>query len=231
MAIDESARSKHVRSKINYVDLLLNQGVVTEDMLNYDYTGSGTKEDPYAVTWITNDPRNPMLWSTSRRWTYMMIMAIATMAVALTSSAYTGGIREIMMQFRIQTEVATLGVSLFVLYDVHAPSWFSFPFCNHPSANCGLVYIKSGFAIGPLLWAPMSELYGRQLIFTITFGGLTVFDAGCTGSKNAATLIILRFLAGSFGSSPLTNAGGIIAESGSPHNLLHSRLTTNTDLL
>jgi MFS family permease len=32
------------------------------------------------------------------------------------------------------------------------------------------------------------------------------------GSKNAWTLIILRFLAGSFGSSPLTNAGGVIAD-------------------
>jgi MFS family permease len=41
---------------------------------------------------------------------------------------------------------------------------------------------------------------------------LTVFNAGATGSKNIQTLIILRFLAGAFGSSPLTNAGGVIAD-------------------
>jgi MFS family permease len=41
---------------------------------------------------------------------------------------------------------------------------------------------------------------------------LTVFNAGATGAKNIQTLIVLRFLAGAFGSSPLTNAGGVIAD-------------------
>lgn len=41
---------------------------------------------------------------------------------------------------------------------------------------------------------------------------LTIFNAGAAGSKNMETLIILRFFAGSFGSSPLTNAGGVIAD-------------------
>ena len=107
---------KKVPSKISYWSLLLDQGVVTEEILDYEYSGKGTEDDPFAVTWISSDPRNPMLWSTWRRWVYMMIMAVATMAVAFTSSAYTGGLTEIMMQFEVGTEVATLGVSLFVLY-------------------------------------------------------------------------------------------------------------------
>src|SRR4051812_32393241 len=41
---------------------------------------------------------------------------------------------------------------------------------------------------------------------------LTAFNAGAAGANNAAALIILRFLAGTFGSSPLTNAGGVIAD-------------------
>jgi MFS family permease len=41
---------------------------------------------------------------------------------------------------------------------------------------------------------------------------LTVFNAAAAGSKNIQTLIILRFLAGAFGSSPLTNAGGVISD-------------------
>jgi MFS family permease len=41
---------------------------------------------------------------------------------------------------------------------------------------------------------------------------LTIFNAGAAGSKNIQTLIVLRFLAGAFGSSPLTNAGGVIAD-------------------
>lgn len=95
-----------------------------------------------------------------------------------------GGIRQLIFAFDIGTEVATLGVSLFVL----------------------------GFALGPLIWAPLSEIYGRQVIFAISYSGFAIFNAAGIGSKNIQTLLILRFLAGSFGSSPLTNAGGQIAD-------------------
>lgn len=66
--------------------------------------------------------------------------------------------------------------------------------------------------LGPLLWAPLSELFGRQLLFTGTYCALTAFNCGTAGANNIQTLIILRFFAGSFGSSPLTNAGGVIAD-------------------
>jgi MFS family permease len=58
----------------------------------------------------------------------------------------------------------------------------------------------------------MSEIYGRQVLFCGTYAMLTVFNAGAAGSQNMATLLILRFFAGAFGSSPLTNAGGVIAD-------------------
>jgi MFS family permease len=41
---------------------------------------------------------------------------------------------------------------------------------------------------------------------------LTAFNAGAAGAQNIETLLILRFFAGSFGASPLTNAGGVIAD-------------------
>lgn len=69
-----------------------------------------------------------------------------------------------------------------------------------------------GFAIGPLLWAPLSELFGRQVLYITTYAALTAFNAGAAGSQNIETLLILRFFAGAFGSSPLTNAGGVIAD-------------------
>lgn len=46
----------------------------------------------------------------------------------------------------------------------------------------------------------------------MTFGAYAAFNAGAAGSQNTETVLILRFLAGSFGSSPLTNAGGVIAD-------------------
>ncbi|KAI0120440.1 MFS general substrate transporter [Hypoxylon sp. NC0597] len=170
--------------KIPYWRLVIDQAGVTPEVANFPYEGSGTEADPYVVTWIPDDPRNPMNFSAFRRWLITGVVAFATLAVALVSSAYSGGVAEIIAAFRISQELAILGVSLFVV----------------------------GFAVGPLLWAPLSELFGRQLLFFVTYGALTAFNAGCAGAQNPQTLMVLRFFAGAFGSSPLTNAGGVIAD-------------------
>jgi hypothetical protein len=102
-------------TKISYFRLVSDQGVVTQQIMDHPYPGSGTEDDPYAVTWIPEDPRNPMNFSEFRKWFLTAVVAIATLAVALVSSAYTGGVAEIEAEFGIGSEVATLGVSLFVL--------------------------------------------------------------------------------------------------------------------
>jgi hypothetical protein len=38
-------------------------GLITPEVLKWNYDGSGTEDDPYVVNWIDNDPRNPMLFS------------------------------------------------------------------------------------------------------------------------------------------------------------------------
>lgn len=60
-------------------------------------------------------------------------------------------------------------------------------------------------------------MYGRQFLFFGTYMALTAFNAGAAGAKNIETLIILRFLGGTFGASPMTNAGGVIADMFSAH--------------
>lgn len=102
-------------TRIPYFRMVFDQGVVTQEIIDYPYAGSGTEDDPYSVIWIPNDPRNPMLFSKLKKWSLTMTVAIATLAVALISSAYTGGIAEIQQEFRIGSEVAVLGVSLFVV--------------------------------------------------------------------------------------------------------------------
>ena len=68
------------------------------------------------------------------------------------------------------------------------------------------------FAGGPLIWAPLSELYGRRPIFLMTYLPFALFCLGSALANNIATLLITRFLAGFFGASMLTNAGGMIAD-------------------
>lgn len=173
-----------LKSTPSHWRIVASQSLVTPAVLRHPYPGSGTVEDPYVVEFIPNDKRNPMRFPKWKKWAITLLVAFATLAVSFVSSAYTGGIQQMREEFRASEEVVTLGVSLFVL----------------------------GFAIGPLFWAPLSELYGRQVLFWTTYGVLTVFNAAGVGSQNIETIVILRFFAGAFGSSVLTNAGGVIAD-------------------
>ncbi|KAJ4392118.1 MFS siderochrome iron transporter 1 [Gnomoniopsis smithogilvyi] len=180
----EKDLESHRIAPISHFKRVLDQAAINSDIQNAHYPGSGTEQDPYIVSWLENDPVNPMNYSNFKKWGITLLVALATLAVAFVSSAYSGGVAEILIEFRQTQIIGILGVSLFVI----------------------------GFALGPLIWAPMSELFGRQYLFFGTYMCLTAFNAGAAGSQNIGTLIVLRFLAGSFGSSPLTNAGGVIAD-------------------
>lgn len=176
--------SQRIETKVSHFSLILDQTGITEAVLKYNYAGNGTSDSPYLVEFLPNDPRNALNFPQSKKWTITVLQAIATLAVTFASTAYSGGLTSIIMEFNVSTEVVILGISMFVL----------------------------GFAIGPLFWAPLSELYGRQIPFFFSYLALTAFNAGAAGAPTMAALIVLRFFAGSFGSSPLTNAGGVIAD-------------------
>ena len=88
---------------------------VTPEVRNWKYDGSGTEDDPFAVTWIDHDPRNPMLYSNAQRWSIVFIVALAALTVSIDSSAYSGSAAQIMQEFDCSQEVYILGLSLFVL--------------------------------------------------------------------------------------------------------------------
>ncbi|KAL2839757.1 major facilitator superfamily domain-containing protein [Aspergillus pseudoustus] len=56
------------------------------------------------------------------------------------------------------------------------------------------------------------QLYGRRILWVTSHIAMVSFLAGSAGSPNIATLLILRFLVGTFGGSPLVNSCGTIAE-------------------
>lgn len=164
--------------------LLIDHARIDDNVLNHEYRGRGTTEEPFIVTWIHDDVGNPFNWPKWLQWMITMTSAVTCFGVAFSSSAYTGTMTELIIHFQASQTLITGGVSLYVL----------------------------GFALGPLLWAPLSEIYGRQVIFFFSYGLYAVFSAACTADNGVATLLVLRFFAGAFGSSTLTNAGGVISD-------------------
>lgn len=69
-----------------------------------------------------------------------------------------------------------------------------------------------GYAFGPLLLAPLSEIYGRLWVYHISNVFFIIFTVACAVAPSLGSLIAFRFLAGSAGSTPLVLGGGSIAD-------------------
>lgn len=171
-------------SHVSHFKIVFDQAGVTPDALGWRYPGAGTEESPYSVDFTPSDPYNPQGWTTGKKWFITILSAVSTLAVTFVSSAFSGGLPYVIEEFHVSTEVSILGISLFVV----------------------------GFGVGPLLWAPASEFYGRQILYFFTYMALVALSAGTAGVQSFAGLVVLRFFAGAFGSSPLTNSGGVIAD-------------------
>ncbi|EXJ56094.1 hypothetical protein A1O7_09025 [Cladophialophora yegresii CBS 114405] len=69
-----------------------------------------------------------------------------------------------------------------------------------------------GYGFGPLLFAPLSETYGRVIIYHVTNVLYVVFTVACAVAPSLDSLTGFRFLAGSAGSACLVLGAGSVAD-------------------
>lgn len=69
-----------------------------------------------------------------------------------------------------------------------------------------------GYAFGPLILGPLSEMYGRLPIYHSCNVLFVIFTVACAVATNLDSLIVFRFLAGIAGSSPLTIGAGTLSD-------------------
>ena len=81
--------------------------------------------------------------------------------------------------FHFSEEIATLTISMFVV----------------------------GYCVGPLLWGPLSEVYGRKKPIVAAFLLYTGFQVGCALSPNTGAILVFRFLGGTCAAASLVISG------------------------
>jgi MFS family permease len=69
-----------------------------------------------------------------------------------------------------------------------------------------------GYVLGPFLFGPLSEAYGRRSIMIGSFFFYTIFTMACALAPNFPALLIFRILVGINASSPISVTGGIYAD-------------------
>ena len=112
------------------------------------------------------------------------LACLGTLTASFTSAIFAPGTNNASKAFNVSPEVGTLGTTLYVL----------------------------GFASGPLIWAPASELIGRRWPLTAGMFGGAIFTIASAVAKDIQTLIICRFFAGMFGASQLSVVPGVLSD-------------------
>jgi len=130
------------------------------------------------------DSENPRQWSTTRKMLNVAVIASMAILSPLASSMFTPGIDQI---------AESLNTS--------------------PSTVIGCT---TGFVVmlgvGPLILAPLSETFGRRVMYLSCFGVFTLLNIPSALAPNIETLVAMRTLSGFFGSVGIANGGGSLSD-------------------
>ncbi|KAK9314307.1 major facilitator superfamily domain-containing protein [Lipomyces starkeyi] len=143
-------------------------------------------EDPNLVTWEgPEDPANPMNFKFSKKIWILSTVSALTFIVPLASSMFAPGVPGLMRDFNNPSStLASFVVSIYIL----------------------------GFAIGPLVVAPLSEMYGRSIVYKVSTFMFTVFTIGAGECNNLVSMFVLRLLSGLIGSTSIALGSGSVAD-------------------
>jgi hypothetical protein len=142
--------------------------------------------DPNIVSWDSDDdPQNPMNWTSKAKIINCGAIIFLTLLTPLASSMFAPGVPEVLHDFKeTSVTLAAFVVSVFLL----------------------------GFAVGPLLISPLSEIYGRRPVYMVCNAGFIIFTVACAVASSMPQLIVFRFFSGCFGVCPVTLGGASIAD-------------------
>jgi MFS family permease len=102
----------------------------------------------------------------------------------LYSTAYTAGLLDIALEFNTSQTIVTLGLTFYLV----------------------------GLAVGSIILAPLSEMYGRKPVSMITLFVSCIFIIPCGVSTSISELIIFRFIGALAGSAMISCAPGSVAD-------------------
>ncbi|KAK7202479.1 major facilitator superfamily domain-containing protein [Myxozyma melibiosi] len=137
------------------------------------------------VGWTgSDDPEDPLNFSNLRKWSITIICSTGALCVACGSSIYTATYSHVEEEFNANQLEAIAGLTLFVF----------------------------GMGAGPMFYAPLSEFYGRRIIYICSFFFYLAFQFPIAFSHNITAVLVNRLLAGLSGSAFMSVAGGTVSD-------------------
>ncbi|PNY26786.1 MFS-type transporter [Tolypocladium capitatum] len=148
----------------------------------------------FEVIFEDGDPENPKHWPLWYRCWCIFVVSFATWVATMYSTSYTSSTPGLVEEFGSTTTVVTLGMTVYLL----------------------------GLAAGSLVVAPLSELYGRRIVYLVCLSMWAVLIIPCGLARSLTTLIVVRFFGAFFGAVMITNAPGSVVDVSNPDYLARS---------
>lgn len=134
------------------------------------------------------DPSAPQNWSRASRISATALIALIGFVVGVASSIDSPATARAAQEFGVSDVVEILATGLYLV----------------------------GFGVGALFAGPLSETLGRNPVYILTLTTYMVFIMAAGLARTVQQQLVFRFLAGFFGSTPLTCAGGSISDLWTP---------------
>ncbi|KAJ5319808.1 hypothetical protein N7508_000091 [Penicillium antarcticum] len=152
--------------------------------------GTDNLEDPIIlVGWDgKGDPLNPANYCVGRKLFMTILVSLIALAVTAASAIDACGVQQYSQYYHVSEVVGSLATGLFLI----------------------------GFGVGSLLSGPFSETFGRNAVYLITMLVFLMFIMAAGLAPNLHSHLVFRFFAGFFGSTPLSCAGGTVADLWNP---------------
>lgn len=135
-----------------------------------------------------HDPQDPHNWPLWKRIRCTFLVASIGCVVGLASAITSSALPQAAEEFHVAEVVESMATGLFLI----------------------------GFGLGALFAGPISETVGRNPVYIGTLAIYMIWIMAAGLAPNIGAQLVFRFLAGLFGSTPLTCAGGSISDLWSP---------------
>jgi len=139
-------------------------------------------DDPYRV--ILDPDEDPKSFSNFRKWVIVLVISTGALCATFASSAASFTEDGLAKDLHTVHEVTILSISLYV----------------------------EGLGLGPLLVGPLSEVYGRNIVYLVSYFLFFVFTFPVTFPPDIATFLVFRFITGFCSSAFLSVAGGSVGD-------------------
>lgn len=164
--------------------------VIVSQVENLANASQARAETPFSIAateaslWQSHKTVDPTTWSTRRKWIYTILAALTMFNASFASTAPNGSGPRLVQQFALSNEEMVFIATSFV----------------------------GGCVAGPILWAPLSEVYGRRIVLLISMLCYALTNIGCALAPFKAVLFGSRFLAGVFASSAFSNTAALVTD-------------------